>query len=47
MVTALLIAAGVLTFLFAFASWANRQVLNTDEWTKTSSELLEKDEIQT
>ena len=46
MVTALLIAAGVLTFLFAFASWANRQVLNTDEWTKTSSELLEKEAIQ-
>ena len=28
------------------ASWANRQVLDTDEWTKTSSELLEKEEIQ-
>jgi hypothetical protein len=45
-VTALLIAAGVLTFFFVMASWANRQVLDTDEWTKTSSELLEKEEVR-
>jgi hypothetical protein len=45
-VTALLIAAGVVTFLLAFASWANRQALDTDEWTKTSSELLESEEIR-
>jgi hypothetical protein len=45
-VTALLIAAGVLTFFFVMASWANRQVLDTDEWTKTSTELLEKEAIR-
>ena len=45
-VTALLIAAGVLTFFFVMASWANRQILDTDEWTKTSSELLQQEEIQ-
>lgn len=46
-VTALLVAAAVLTFFFVMASWADRQILDTDEWTKTSSELLEKEEIQT
>ncbi len=45
-VTAILIAAAVLTFFLAFASWINRQVLDTDEWTKTSSELLENQEIR-
>jgi hypothetical protein len=45
-VTALLVAAAVVTFLLAFASWANRQVLDTDEWTQTSSELLENEEIR-
>jgi hypothetical protein len=42
----LLIAAAVLTFFFAFASWVNRQALDTDEWTKTSSELLENEEVR-
>jgi hypothetical protein len=45
-VTALLIAAAVLTFLYAMASWVDRQVLDTDEWTKTSSELLENENVQ-
>jgi len=45
-VTALLVAAGVLTFLWAMASWVDRQVLDTDEWTKTSSELLESAEVR-
>ena len=36
----------MLTFLLAFASWANRQVLDTDEWTQTSSELLDNQEIR-
>ena len=45
-VTALLIVAGVLTFLWAMASWADRQVLDTDEWTKTSSELLESPDVR-
>src|SRR5207247_1015070 len=29
-----------------FAVWANRQVLNTDNWTDTSSRLLENKNIQ-
>jgi hypothetical protein len=45
-VTALLVAAGIVTFLLAFASWANRQALDTDEWTRTSSELLDDEEIR-
>ena len=45
-VTALLVAAGVLTFFFVLASWVNRQVLDTDEWTKTSSELLEQESVR-
>jgi hypothetical protein len=45
-VTALLVAAAVLTFLYAMASWVDRQVLDTDEWTKTSSELLENEDIR-
>jgi hypothetical protein len=36
----------VLTFFLAFASWINRQALDTDEWTKTSSQLLENQEIR-
>jgi hypothetical protein len=45
-VTALLIAAAVLTFLYAMASWVDRQVLDTDEWTTTSSELLENENVR-
>jgi Short C-terminal domain len=45
-VTALLIAAAVLTFLYAMASWVDRQVLDTDEWTNTSSQLLENENIR-
>jgi hypothetical protein len=36
----------VLTFFFVMASWVNRQVMDTDEWTKTSSELLEKEAVR-
>ena len=44
---ALIVAASLLTFLAVFAIWANRQLLNTDNWTETSSELLEREEIRT
>src|SRR4051794_15554086 len=37
---ALIVAASVLAFGSVFAIWINRQVLNTDNWTATSSELL-------
>ena len=36
----------LLVFLAIFALWANRQLLDTDNWTETSSQLLENDEIR-
>jgi len=44
---ALIVVATVLTLFAVFAIWANRQLLNTDNWTDTSSELLENDAIRT
>jgi hypothetical protein len=44
---ALIVIASLLTFLAIFAVWANRQLLNTDNWTDTSSELIENDAIRT
>jgi hypothetical protein len=40
--TILVIVASLLAFLAIFAIWLNRQALNTDNWTQTSSELLEQ-----
>jgi hypothetical protein len=45
-VVTLIVFASLLSFLAAFAIWANRQVLETDTWTNTSSELLENPEIR-
>ena len=45
-VTALLVAATVVLFFLIFASWINRQVLDTDEWTDTSSQLLENEQVR-
>ena len=42
----LITVGSVLAFLAIFAVWANRQLLDTDNWTETSSELLENDEIR-
>jgi putative oligomerization/nucleic acid binding protein len=36
----LVVVASVLAFVAVPAIWLNRQVLNTDNWTRTSSELL-------
>jgi hypothetical protein len=36
----LVVVASVLAFASLFAVWLNRQVLDTDNWTATSSELL-------
>ena len=44
---ALIVVASLLCFLAIFAVWANRQLLNTDNWTETSSELLENEAIRT
>lgn len=42
----LITVGSILAFLAIFALWANRQLLDTDNWTETSSELLESDEIR-
>jgi hypothetical protein len=41
------VVASLLAFLAIFAVWANRQLLNTDNWTDSSSKLLENEEIRT
>src|SRR5687768_2020957 len=43
---ALVVVASVLAFAAILAVWANRQVLNTDNWTNTSTELLENRAIR-
>src|SRR5215217_783144 len=42
----LITIGSVLALLAIFALWANRQLLDTDNWAETSSELLENDEIR-
>jgi hypothetical protein len=44
---ALIVAASLLAFLATFSIWANRQLLETDNWVETSSELLEDEAIRT
>jgi hypothetical protein len=46
-VYALLVVGSLVAFLAVFAIWANRQLLETDTWTNTSSKLLEDQEIRT
>ena len=46
-VLALIVFATLLAFLSVFSIWANRQLLETDNWVETSSELLEDEEIRT
>jgi hypothetical protein len=43
----LVVLATIVAFLSILAIWVNRQLLNTDNWTKTSTELLEQDQIRT
>src|SRR4051812_18857884 len=45
-VRALLLAATLLTVLSIFAIWADRQLLNADNWSKTSRELLETPQVR-
>jgi hypothetical protein len=42
----LIVVASLITFLAIFAVWANRQLLDTDNWTDTSAQLLEDDDIK-
>jgi hypothetical protein len=46
LVTVLLVVALVCGLFAMFAVWANRQALNTENWTNTSSELLANKNIQ-
>jgi hypothetical protein len=45
--SALVWLGAVLAFLAIFAIWANRQALDTDNWTETSSELLADEAVRT
>ena len=42
----LVVIASLLVVLSAFAIWAKRQLLETDTWVDTSTELLQNEEIQ-
>jgi hypothetical protein len=44
---AVICLASVIAFLAVFAVWAKRQVLETDTWTETSTELLADHDVQT
>jgi hypothetical protein len=46
LVVGLVVVASVIAFLAVFAVWANRQLLETDTWTETSTKLLEDEEIR-
>ncbi|HEY7075208.1 MAG TPA: SHOCT domain-containing protein [Solirubrobacteraceae bacterium] len=46
-IRALLVLATVVAVLGIFAVWANRQVLNADNWSETSTQLLENDAVRT
>src|SRR3990172_4807894 len=46
LVRVLLALATLLAIVSVFAIWANRQLLNTDNWTETSGQLLERQEIR-
>jgi hypothetical protein len=45
-VLTLVVVASVIGFFAVFAVWVSRQLLETDTWTNTSSELLEHPDIQ-
>ncbi len=45
-VSIVLALAAIMLFVSFFALWANRQILNTDQWTKTSTELIERPAVQ-
>ena len=43
---ALIVVGALIAFLAVFSIWANRQLLETDNWVETSTELLEDEEIR-
>ena len=44
---AIIVLAGIVAFFAVFAVWANRQLLETDTWTETSTEVLADERVQT
>src|ERR1700712_3188879 len=46
-IRSLLCGATVVAVLAIFATWANRQVLNADNWSDTSAEMLNNSEVRT
>ncbi|MGZ5331028.1 MAG: hypothetical protein ACXWFH_06955, partial [Solirubrobacterales bacterium] len=46
LVFALIVVASLIAFLAVFSIWAKRQMLETDSWVETSTELLEDEEIR-
>jgi hypothetical protein len=45
-VIGLVIVASLVGFFAVFAVWANRQLLETDNWAETSSQMLENNDIR-
>ena len=45
-VTALIVVASLIGFFAVFALWAKRQLLETDNWVETSSELLQHEDVR-
>jgi Short C-terminal domain len=45
-VIALVVLSSAFAYVTVFTLWANRQFLNTDNWTKTSSQLLESKHVR-
>jgi hypothetical protein len=45
-INTLLVVATLVAFLAVFALWVNRQVMDTDNWTETSTELLESEAVR-
>ena len=45
-IVVLLVLATLFWAIGGFAIWANRQMLNTDNWVDASDELLDNDEIR-
>jgi hypothetical protein len=43
---ALVVIAGLITFVAIFSIWANRQALNTDNWVNTSGRLLANKKVE-
>jgi hypothetical protein len=44
---AIIVLASVIAFFAVFAVWAKRQLLETETWTRTSTELLADHDVQT